>query len=76
LFCAIDFGKLFSPSLDFSSFHTARVIRVGLTMCRSIPVLTYEPTSAAPVGMPAQLEMKEAANRGGLSVFCSLRSII
>src|SRR5260370_39237803 len=35
---AIDFGKLFSSSFNFSSFYTARVIRAVLPVRRPLPV--------------------------------------
>src|SRR6266436_8987869 len=35
---AIDFGKLFSSSFNFSSFYTARVNRVILTMHPPLPI--------------------------------------
>jgi hypothetical protein len=56
LFCAIDFGKLFSPSLDFSSFHTARVIRVGLTLCRPSPVRRRLPTCRRTAGVVSRIK--------------------
>jgi hypothetical protein len=45
LFGAINFGKLFSSSLDFSSFHTARVKKRRLTLGLRLRVYSYQRTS-------------------------------
>ena len=75
---ASSFGRLFSSSFDFLSFHTARVIRAILKVCPRLPVFPRERTSSGPVGMSQKCQTRKSLGSSNVihDVGASLQSHI